>query len=96
MGVRFFRSPCTAALVVDEAGNGPSKEGLNSAVVDLWTLEADEIDETSDCDLHVDVRDMETPRTELVSEISLFCRVLARWFLFRPGEGLSSCSWCLA
>ena len=98
--VRFFRPHegsffCEAALVVSEAENCSSREDFNS--VDLWKLEVDGIDETSDCDLRVDGRGMETPRTELASEISLFCRVLARWlFLFRPGEVLSPCSWCLA
>jgi hypothetical protein len=58
-------------------------------------IEPPDIDETFDCGLHVGRRvDMEAARTEeLASEISLFCRVLARWlFLFEPSDEISASS----
>jgi hypothetical protein len=97
-----------AAVVVGEVGNnGLSGGQLDSVVVNRCKLdlredkdfaEADEIDEKFDCDLEVDGRaDVEACRTAFASEISLFCRVLARWlFLFGPTEELSTWSWCLA
>ena len=85
-GGPFF---CTVAFVVDEVETSIlSGVELDSVVVDLRTLvlredrdfvEADEIDEIFDCDLEADKReDVEAWRTEFASEISLFCRVLAR------------------
>jgi hypothetical protein len=62
------------------------KEEPKSAVADLDRLDLrddtgvkDDIVGTLDNDRHAEEADV--PRTELASDISLFCRVVARWLL---------------